>query len=177
MYEIFSWLSSVVTGPLTQVARSSNSALLSVLFLGFVGSAAPCQISANIGAMMYFSNRQVQQRLSWIEITMYLLGKASVFSILGALFWLFGQSLPQDMIPFFVFARKMLGPLLIVMGMFFLGLLKLPGSFGFHLSSYIKDLSGRIGGKWGAYLLGASFSFGFCPTMVWLFLGLVMPLV
>ena len=50
---------------------------------------------------------------------MYLLGKISVFSILGALFWLFGQSLSQDMIPLFVFARKMLGPLLIIMGLFF----------------------------------------------------------
>jgi cytochrome c-type biogenesis protein len=177
VYEIFNWITNVVASPLTEVAYSSNIALLSVMFLGFVGSVAPCQISANIGAMMYFSNRQVQRRLSWIEISMYLLGKISVFSILGAVFWLFGQSVSQDMIPFFVFARKMLGPLLIIMGLFFLGLLKLPGSFGFQLSSYLKNLSGRIGGKWGAFVLGASFSFGFCPTMVWLFFGLVMPLV
>lgn len=177
MYEIFSWITNAVAGPLSDVAYSSNIALLSVLFLGFIGSVAPCQISANIGAMMYFGNRQFTQKLSWLEVAMYLVGKISVFSLLGVLFWLFGQSLSQEMIPWFVIARKLLGPLLILMGLFFLGWIKLPGNFGFRLSASIKDFSTRVGGKRGAFLLGAAFSFGFCPTMVWLFFGLVMPMV
>src|SRR5699024_8432424 len=31
-------------------------------------------------------------------------------------------------------------------------------------------------GKWGSFLMGAAFSLGFCPTMFWLFFGLLMPL-
>lgn len=177
MYEIFSWITNAVAGPLSEVAYSSNIALFSVLFFGLIGSVAPCQISANIGAMMYFGNRQLTQKLSWMEVVMYLAGKISVFSLLGALFWLFGQGLSQDMIPWFVIARKLLGPLLILIGLFFLGWIKLPGNFGFRVSASLKRVSTRVGGKWGAFLLGAAFSFGFCPTMVWLFFGLVMPLV
>src|SRR5207245_2721791 len=107
--------------PFGNVAYSTNIALLAALFFGFAGSVAPCQISANIGAITYFGNRQAQARLAWTELALYLLGKIVVFSLFGLLFWAFGKEISRGSIPFFVYARKFLGPLLIVMGLFLIG--------------------------------------------------------
>lgn len=177
MYEFFSWINRIVNEPFSAVALNSNIAWVSALFLGFVGSVAPCQISANLGAITYFGNRQFQQKLSWVEVIVYMAGKITVFSLLGIIFWLFGRSLSNEMIPFFSYMRKALGPILIIMGVFLLGWIKLPGSLGFRISALLQSFSRKVGGKWGAYLLGAAFSLGFCPTMFWLFFGLVMPMV
>jgi cytochrome c-type biogenesis protein len=105
-----------------------------------------------------------------------LLGKMAVFSLFGLLFWMFGQSVPMNSIPVFVYARKLVGPLLIIMGLFFLGVIKLRGSFGFRISAALKSVAERAGGRRGAFLLGIAFSLGFCPTMALLFFGWVMPL-
>jgi cytochrome c-type biogenesis protein len=48
--------------------------------------------------------------------------------------------------------------------------------FGLLFWIFGKSISTeRIGGKTGALLLGIAFSLGFCPTMLWIFFGLVMP--
>ncbi|MGG1556162.1 sulfite exporter TauE/SafE family protein [Paenibacillus ferrarius] len=175
MYSFFSQISSWLSEPFGNVVYSTNIALVSVLFLGFIGSVAPCQISANIGAITHFGRRQMQANMSWSELLLYLVGKMVVFSVFGILFWVFGRSISTEAIPFFVYSRKLLGPLLIIMGLVLIGLLKWPG-LGFGLSASVHSISKRIGGKGGALLMGVAFSIGFCPTMFSLFFGGVMPL-
>jgi cytochrome c-type biogenesis protein len=177
MYEFFSKISAMLSDPFTTIVFSTEIALISALFLGFIGSVAPCQISANVGAITYFGNRQFQQRLSWVEVTMYILGKIFVFSLFGAVFWLFGENLSKEMIPLFAYSRKFLGPLIILIGIFLIGWIRLPGNIGFRFSNGLRKVSERVGGNSGAFLMGAAFSLGFCPTMFWLFFGMLMPIV
>jgi cytochrome c-type biogenesis protein len=175
MYEFFSKISNLISGPLFNAAQT-DIAVLAALFLGFVGSVAPCQISANAAATMYFGNRQVQAKLRWAEIVLYLLGKMVVFSGFGMLFYFFGRELSTDFIPLFSWSRKLWGPLLILIGLFMLGFVKIQFSLGTRLSLWLQGKSKRLGGKSGAFLLGAAFSLGFCPTMFVLFYGSLMPL-
>lgn len=177
MYEFFSKISAWLSQPFTGLVYSTDVAVFAALLLGFVGAVAPCQITANVGAITYFGNRQVQQRISWWEIFFYVLGKVLVYSLLGLMFWVFGKSISNQSIPVFVYARKLVGPLLIIIGLFLIGWLKLPGNVGFRLSNAIKRFSQKIGGKRGAFLMGIAFSLGFCPTMFWLFFGMLMPMV
>jgi len=74
-----------------------------------------------------------------------------------------------------VVARKILGPLLIIIGLAFLGLLNLRITLGQKLTRAVR---GRISlhGAWGAFLMGIVFSFAFCPTLFLLFFGLTVPL-
>lgn len=176
MYEFFSKISLWLSGPFGNTAQSANIALIAALFFGFSGSVAPCQITANLGSITYFGNKFMQKRLAGLEFLLYLLGKVLVFSLFGLLFWIFGQSVQMNSIPVFVNARKLVGPLLIIMGLFFLGVIKLRGSFGFRISAAVKNVAERAGGRRGAFLLGIAFSLGFCPTMALLFFGWVMPL-
>lgn len=175
MYSFFSKISSFLSEPFLGAAHS-NIAFLAALFLGFVGSVAPCQISANVAAIVYFGNRQAQAKLSWSETVMYLLGKIVLFSLFGVLFWFFGQQISRDFIPLFASARKLLGPLLVVIGLFLLGRVRLPFQLGARFSSFMRNIADRIGGKGGAFLMGIAFSVGFCPTMFVLFFGSLMPL-
>lgn len=175
MYSILSQISTFLSAPFMG-GTESNTALLAALFLGIVGSVAPCQISANIAAITYFGNRHVQSRLSGAETAMYILGKVALFSIFGLLFWFFGQQISRDFIPVFASARKLLGPLLVFIGLFLLGWIRLPFHFGTRMSGRLQGIAARAGGKGGAFLMGVSFSIGFCPTMFILFFGSLMPL-
>lgn len=175
MYEFFTKISVFLGEPLSNAANT-DIAIVAALFLGFVGSVAPCQLSANVAAITYFGNRQAQQQLSWQETSLYLLGKVIVFSILGFIFWMFGREMSTEFIPLFSWSRKLLGPFLILIGLFLFGVIRIPFGFGVRWSEGLKSISRRMGGKRGAMLLGIAFSLGFCPTMFVLFFGTLMPL-
>ncbi|WP_336775255.1 urease accessory protein UreH domain-containing protein [Paenibacillus sp. MMO-58] len=176
MYTFFSEISRLLSSPFADIAISSKIAFLAALFFGFAGSVAPCQLTANLGSITYFGNKYMNERLAGMEFLLYLIGKITVYSVFGLLFWTFGQRVSIDSIPIFVYARKFVGPLFILMGLFFIGAIKLNRlSFGFRLSAYVQKLSQRAGSKGGAFLMGVAFSLGFCPTMVLLFFGWMMP--
>jgi cytochrome c-type biogenesis protein len=176
MYDFFTEISSWFSGPFAHAARSSEIAFVAVLFFGFAGSIAPCQMTANLGSIAYFGNKYMKERLKGLEFASYLLGKMAVFSVFGFLFWWLGKGISTELIPLYIVARKLVGPMLIVIGLFFLGFIRLPGSLGFRLADRVELLADKAGGNKGAFLLGVAFSLGFCPTMLWLFFGLVMPI-
>ncbi|MBI2461819.1 MAG: sulfite exporter TauE/SafE family protein, partial [Candidatus Rokubacteria bacterium] len=105
----------------------------------------------------------------------YALGKVTVYTVAGALIIVLGLQLQAAAIPVVVTARKLLGPLMIVVGLVMLGWLPLRTRFGQRLA---VRLAGRLptAGLGGAFLLGVVFSLAFCPTLFWLFFGLTIPL-
>ena len=72
------------------------------------------------------------------------------------------------------YLNQVLGPLLIVIGMFLLELL----SFGTSGVAWMARLQQRVGqrGLWGAGLLGILFALSFCPISAALFFGSLVPL-
>jgi cytochrome c-type biogenesis protein len=67
-----------------------------------------------------------------------------------------------------------LGPLMVVLGLHLLGLVRLNFAVGQGLADRLEARAGA--GAGGAFLLGAAFSFAFCPTLFLLFFGLTIPL-
>jgi len=110
---------------------------------------------------------------NWQEILFFILGKIVVFSGLGLFAWLFGQSFETKMTLYFPIFRQAIGPIMMMTGLVLLGLLKL--KFLYRLSSLIPPVV--KGGKLGSFLMGASFSIAFCPTMFVLFFVWLMPIV
>ena len=105
----------------------------------------------------------------------YAAGKISVYSVIGALVILAGLKLEAASIPVIVVARKLLGPLMVLVGLGMVGAIRLRGAFGQRLSLRLRDALPTRGTA-GAFLLGVVFSFAFCPTLFWLFFGLTVPL-
>lgn len=174
MYSLLSKLSTTLSEPFSIFAHSfSEYPFLVAIFLGIIGAVAPCQLTGNISAITYYGNRTIQNRTEWLEVLSFILGKIVVFSTLGLLVWLFGQTFEKSMITYFPYLRNIVGPLIIFVGLVLLGVFKL---------NLINSITSRIPlrmreGKLGSFLMGVSFSIAFCPTMFVLFFVSLMPLV
>ncbi len=173
-YLVLSRFSAALTVPLSDLADRVELPLLTVLLFGLVGAVAPCQLTTNLSAMAYVSGRLGEGR-PWREALAYILGKVMVYTLVGAGVVVLGLQLQAAAIPVVVVARKALGSLMIGLGLGFLGVLRLRGSAGIGLSAWLRARLPRDG-AWGAFLLGVTFSFTFCPTLFWLFFGLTIPL-
>ena len=173
-YLVLSQFSAALTVPVGDLADRVELPVLTVLLFGLVGAVAPCQLTTNLSAMAYVSGRLEEGR-PWREALAYILGKVLVYTLGGAAVVAVGLQLQAAAIPVVIVARKALGLLMIVIGLGFLGILRLRGSVGSGLSAGLQARLPR-GGAWGAFLLGVTFSFTFCPTLFWLFFGLTIPL-
>lgn len=174
MYGIMSGISQTISEPLTVLVHSfADDPLIYALLLGLIGAVAPCQLTGNMSAITFYGNRTVQMKNDWVEILFFIFGKVFVFSSLGLLAWLVGQSFETKMTEYFPLFRKAIGPLIIMTGLVLLGVLKL---------GFLQRITMRIPmklreGKYGSFLLGVSFSLAFCPTMFVIFFLWLMPVV
>lgn len=173
-YLILSQLSAALSAPVKQVADWVQVPLLSVILLGFVGSLSPCQLTTNFSAMAYVS-RRVGVGQVWSEALAYTVGKVLVYMLVGGTVIFLGIQLQQAAIPVVVVTRKAVGPLMVIIGLGLVGVIRLKGSVGRKFSSWLEARLPQGGGT-GAFSLGVVFSFTFCPTLFWLFFGLMIPL-
>jgi len=174
MYSLLAQISGLISEPITTFLNSyEHSHIVVAILLGMVGAFAPCQLTGNISAITFYGNRNIQKENIWIDIAYFILGKIVVFSCIGLLAWFFGQSFESAMTKYFPIFRKAIGPLLIMTGLILLGIIKLV--FLHRMTSKLPLIMKE--GKWGAFLLGASFALAFCPTMFVLFFVWLMPTV
>jgi cytochrome c-type biogenesis protein len=173
-YVFLGTLNATVAEPLRALADGLNLPLVSALLFGVIGATAPCQLTTNAGALAYLARRAGDRRAVARSAVAYLLGKMVVYLLIGLAVILAGRQLAQSTIPVIVVARKVLGPLMVVLGLYLLGLVPLRFSLGQGLAAWVEARAGA--GAGGAFLLGTAFSFAFCPTLFLLFFGLTIPL-
>ena len=172
-YLLLSQMSIALSVPVKQMAHGQLP-ILAVLLIGLVGALSPCQLTTNLSAMAYVSHRAGEGQV-WSEALAYTIGKVLVYTLAGGAVIFLGIKLQQSAIPLVVVMRKVIGPLMILIGLGLIGLIRLRGSFGRKLSCWLEShLPQR--GLLGAFSLGVVFSFTFCPTLFWLFFGLMIPL-
>lgn len=167
---------SFISEPISNLYYSQQTPILGALLLGVLGAVAPCQISANMGAISYTTNRIAQGKKWQMEIISFIVGKTFVYFSLGLLILWIGTGLESLTIPVFQVVRKMIGPLFLITGLYFIGWIKIRSLFTERLLQY-RGLTDRLSGNKRAFSLGVLLSLAFCPTMFLLFFGLFMPLV
>ena len=173
MYQFFSQLSNLLSEPLINLGLSTKGIpILSAFVLGIVGAIAPCQFTGNLGAITIYGNQSIQKRMAWKGVIFFTLGKIVVFAILGFIVWLVGSEVRYSLITYFPWVRKIVGPMFILVGLFMLGLIKFHKSISFGSIPEKLQQKGNI----GAFLMGVSFTLGFCPTMFTLFFITLMPM-
>ncbi|QKS72676.1 sulfite exporter TauE/SafE family protein [Paenalkalicoccus suaedae] len=172
MFDYVERISAILREPFMNAALAFESTPIVFAFvLGIVGALAPCQFSGNLSAITLYGSRSLREGISWPETFFYTLGKIVAFTGLGALVWLIGQEFQRELTPYFPWLRRIVGPTLIIMGLYMIGAFRLTQTV-----SLWRQRTERIKGKGGAFMLGFSFSLAFCPTMFILFFGLLMPL-
>ncbi|WP_237981386.1 sulfite exporter TauE/SafE family protein [Bacillus thuringiensis] len=154
---------------LMDVANATKSVpLLFAFLLGVVGTLAPCQLTGNISAITLYGNQSLQKGHAWKHILLFILGKIIAFTTLGLFVWFLGKEIQQILTLYFPSLRKIIGPLLILMGLMLAGIIK---SRNFFSIKFIRKQN-----EVGSFSLGFFFSLAFCPTMFVLFFGTLIPL-
>ena len=173
-YVLLSQVSVALSIPVKRLADASQLPILGVLLIGLVGALSPCQLTTNLSAIAYVSRKAGEGQV-WSEALAYTFGKVLVYTLAGGAIIFLGLTLQQSAIPVVFVTRKIVGPLMILIGFGLLGLIRLRGSSGRRLPCWFETRLPK-GGLIGAFSLGAVFSFTFCPTLFWLFFGLMIPL-
>ncbi len=173
-YVFMSSLSARVTTDVLLLDQRVGLPLLGALLLGLIGAAAPCQLTQSAG-MVAFLGCTEAGRPRWRATLAYLAGKALVYTSLGLLAVAVGASLSEVSIPVFVAARKVLGPLKIVIGLGMIGVFRFSWAPGHGLAMRFRQTVRRRG-EGAPFLLGVAFGFAFCPTLFALFFGFLIPL-
>lgn len=175
-YGVLNSLYVAVQAPFAGLTADTDGTFLTALLLGVLGAASPCQLSTNASSIAYVlqgAGRQ-GQAVGW-SAAAYVAGKAAMYSGFGLLAVLMGQGLQAAAIPTVVVARKLLGPLMILIALAMLRVWRPRWGFGHRLSLRFRERVGA-GGVLNAFLLGVAFSLAFCPTLALLFFGYVVPL-
>jgi sulfite exporter TauE/SafE len=125
--------------------------------------------------MALVAQRLADLKGAWKTALAYTAGKVMVYTLVGSLILGLGLQLDLAAIPVAVWARKALGPLMLLIGLYLLGAFRLNIRLGQRLSRWLEARMPREGTQ-GAFALGLVFSLAFCPTLFWLFFGLLIPL-
>ncbi|MBI9064107.1 MAG: sulfite exporter TauE/SafE family protein [Marinilabiliaceae bacterium] len=152
---------------------NSQFPLLSALILGLMTAISPCPLATNITAIGYISKDIENQRKVFVNGLIYTLGRGIAYTSIGLIFFFTASQFDFSGV-LQEWGEKVLGPLLIIIGLVMLGIIKLniPG-FG----SFTEKMESRSNkGFWGVLLLGIVFALAFCPYSGVLYFGMLIPM-
>ena len=149
-------------------------AIGSAIWLGILTAISPCPLATNIAAVSFIARRVDNPRAAVATGVLYAIGRSLVYVTLGAL--LVASVMAATSVSHWLqkYMNKILGPVLILVGMILLDLISV-GSFGGGLSERVgKRVEGW--GIWSGLALGVVFALSFCPSSAALFFGSLLPL-
>lgn len=135
---------------------------------------SPCPLATNITAVGFISKDIVNRNRVFINGLIYTLGRTVSYSTLAAVLLFSADQFALKSF-FQIYGEKILGPLLIVIGLFMLDVFRL----NFPALSALTEKLGKKGFArfWDVFLLGVVFALAFCPYSGVLYFGMLMPLV
>lgn len=158
---------------LTGLLENTSVPILTAFLLGLMTAISPCPMATNITAVGFISKDIQSKNRVFVNGLVYTLGRAVSYTILAILLY---YSADQFRISGFfqLNGEKIIGPFLVLIGLFMLGVLKInfPG-----LSSWTDKFTKKgIGSFWDVLLLGIIFALAFCPYSGVLYFGMLIPL-
>jgi len=139
------------------------------VWLGVLTSMSPCPLATNIAAVSFIGRQVENSRKMFTGGFAYTLGRTVTYIVLGGFLVASAHSIPGVAMFLQTKFNIIIGPLLIIVGIFLLGIIPLPLGGGI-LSHYTQTKLAKRG-LWGAFLLGLVFALAFCPVSAALFFG------
>lgn len=158
---------------LTNLLENSTMPWVTAFVLGLMTAISPCPLATNITAVGFISKDIENRNHVFINGLLYTLGRAISYTAIPLIIFL-----GADQFKFSGFfqqhGEKLLGPLLVIIGLLMLDIIKMniPG---------VSRLTAKMEKKtrWGyfdAVLLGMIFALAFCPYSGVLFFGMLVPI-
>jgi sulfite exporter TauE/SafE len=158
---------------LTELLENSSLPFLSAIILGLMTALSPCPLATNVTAVGYISRDLTSRHKVFINGLIYTLGRAVSYTLLAVLIFLGADQF--NVSGFFQqYGERILGPLLIIVGILMLGVVRfnLPG-FGFLTSRLERK---GVKSYLDVLLLGLLFALAFCPYSGVLYFGMLIPM-
>lgn len=158
---------------LQQILESSNYSAISALVLGLMTAISPCPMATNITAIGFISKDVSNRQRVFTSGIIYTLGRVFSYTTLAFILFLGANKLKFSLL-FQQYGEKILGPLLILIGLVMLGILKInfPG-----FSKLVKRFEEKqTHSFWDVFLIGVIFALAFCPYSGVLYFGMLIPM-
>jgi cytochrome c-type biogenesis protein len=158
---------------LQNLLENTQYSFVTAILLGLMTAISPCPLATNISAIGFISRDLEDRKRVFRNGLVYTLGRTFSYTALAFILYLGADQMNVAML-FQGWGEKILGPLLILIGLFMLDLVKInfPGFSG---------ITGKLGEKsrgsyWSTFLLGVMFALAFCPYSGVLYFGMLMPI-
>lgn len=148
-------------------------AVASAFWLGILTSISPCPMATNIAAISFVGRRVESPFKVFLAGLLYTAGRTVTYLGLGILLVSSLLSAPYVSHVLQKYMNKLLGPILILVGMLLLELI----NFNLSGSGVTEKMQKRVEalGLLGALFLGVVFALSFCPISAALFFGSLLP--
>lgn len=158
---------------LQNLLEQSQYAFLTAIILGLMTAISPCPLATNISAIGFISRDITNSKRVFLNGLVYTLGRTLSYTGLAVVLF-FGANKMNVTMLFQGWGEKVLGPLLIVIGLFMLGVLKINFPGFSKLTEKIGE-QGK-GSYWSSLLLGLVFALAFCPYSGVLYFAMLIPM-
>lgn len=152
-----------------------NIPILTAFLIGVLTSISPCPLATNVTAIAYISKDIKTPSHTISNGLFYAMGRGISYTFLAILIY-FGFSSFEISSVFQGWGDKVLGPILILLGLLMFGVIKINFK---NQSSKVEKFKMWLStkGYFGSLFLGVLFAFAFCPYSGVLFFGVLIPLV
>ncbi len=150
------------------------AAVAAAAWTGILTAISPCPLATNVAAISFIGRRVENPRAALLTGLLYTLGRSLVYVVIAAILVASVLSAPTVSMTLQKYMNKLLGPILILLGMVLLGMIALP--------TRGSDLGQRVGqkvadwGVWAGLALGIVFALSFCPASAALYFAGLIPL-
>jgi len=158
---------------LQSLLDNSQYTFIPAFVLGLMTAISPCPLATNISAIGFISRNIEDRKRVFINGIVYTLGRAFSYTLLAVIIFLGASKLNISMF-FQGWGEKLLGPVLILIGLIMLDVIKLniPG---------FSSLTEKLGEKskdsaLSTFLLGVVFALAFCPYSGVLYFAILIPM-
>lgn len=153
---------------------NSQLPIVSALVLGLMTAISPCPMATNITAIGFISKDIEDQKRVFFNGLIYTLGRAVTYTVIGLIFYFSADQLGFFENAILTWGEKIVGPLLVLIGIFMLDIIRINFPGMGKLSERMEQKSRS--GFWGVLLLGIVFALAFCPYSGVLYFGALIPL-
>lgn len=158
---------------LNNLYLNNSAPVVSAILLGLMTAISPCPLATNITAIGFISKDIEQKRRVFYNGLIYTLGRVFSYTALATILFLGADQFKISAF-FQRYGEKIIGPLLIIIGLFLIGLIKInfPAFSGITQKFSLRSKHNY----WQVFLLGLIFALAFCPYSGVLYFGMLVPL-
>lgn len=152
---------------------STTMSWLTVVLLGLMTAISPCPLATNITAVAFISKDIENRNRVFSNGIFYTAGRAFSYTAIAFIIWLGADQF--ELSGFFQrYGEKVIGPLLLLIGLLMLGVIRIRFP---ALSKLTSKMENKKSWRYpDAFLLGIVFALAFCPYSGVLYFGMLIPL-